>query len=106
MSQTPSTLDAGVPPFVGFRQDRERRREGMPSKSPGCVTNNFTLSVDRKRRNRGRLLSRPPEGIGSGQSGNSQPIFGLFVVGFQIVVGGRLTFHATPGHASAGPLPP
>src|SRR5258708_16857964 len=106
MSQTPSTLDAGVPLFVGLRQDRERRREGMPSKSPGCVTNNFTLSVDRKRRNRVRLLSRLREGIGSGQSGNSQLIFGLFVVGFQIVVGDRPIFEGSAGDASVGRLHP
>src|SRR3981081_801672 len=102
MSQTPSTLDAGVPSFVGFGQDRERRREGMPSKSPGCVANNFTLSVDRKRRKRIRLLSRLREGIGSGQSGNSQLILGLLIIGLQVVVGDGPIFKGSSGDASVG----
>ena len=42
----------------------------MPSKSPGCVANNFALSVDGKRRKRIRLLSRFGEGIGSDPDAN------------------------------------
>src|SRR3981081_1273077 len=106
MRQTTSTLDAGVPSFVVFGEDRERRREGMPSKSPGCVANNFALSVDEKRRKRIRLLSRFGEGIGSGQSGNSQLILGLLVVGLQVIVGDGPIFEGSPRDASVGRLHP
>ena len=78
----------------------------MPSKSPGCVANNFALSVDGKRRKRIRFLSRFGEGIGSGQSGNSQLILGLLVVGLQVIVGDGPIFEGSPGDASVGRLHP
>src|SRR5271166_2779679 len=46
VSQTPGTLDAGIPSFVRFGQNREGRRKGMPSESFACVANDFTLCVD------------------------------------------------------------
>src|SRR3984893_15216907 len=78
----------------------------MPSKSPGCFANNFALSGDGKRRKRIRLLSRFGEGIDSGQSGNSQLVLGLLVVGLQVIVGDGPIFEGSPGDASVGRLHP
>ena len=77
------------PALVGLRQNRKRRRIGMPSQLACTPFQQDSGRLNGQRRQRIRLRARRVEGIGSRQTGNSHFPLRLGVVRFEVGIGDR-----------------